>query len=307
MPRVDPPEVDRAAASRAAVAARQARATIKKAVAELRRNPLDVLEVGWSHSRSVEAKLRVRELIVSIPGIGPIRSSRIMSQLGISESKKVGGLGVRQREILREWMGHRDQETTLTQPSRLVVLAGPTAVGKGAVSTYIRENFPGVLLSVSATTRAPRSGEVDGVNYFFVSDEEFDRLESSGSLLESATVHNAYRYGTPRAAIDGALADGKSVLLEIDLQGARAVRAVMPEAILVFLLPPNWDELVRRLIGRGTEDATEQARRLETAKTEMAAQGEFDYRVVNTDVSQAAREVVDLMSIPTENKESRHG
>ncbi|HNP16582.1 MAG TPA: guanylate kinase, partial [Terrimesophilobacter sp.] len=114
------------------------------------------------------------------------------------------------------------------------------------------------------------------------------------------TVHNAYRYGTPRAPIEAALADGRSVLLEIDIQGARAVKAVMPDAILVFLLPPSWEELVRRLIGRGTEDPAEQSRRLETAKIELAAQDEFDYRVVNTDVSQAAQEVVDLMAIHDE-------
>lgn len=307
MPRIKPPEVDRAAASRAAVAARRARAQVKKAVAEQRRSPLDVLESGWADPNSVEARLRVRELIASIPSLGPIRSSKIMTQLGISESKRVGGLGVRQRGILRAWLQQREEDPGVKLVSRLVVLAGPTAVGKGAVSTYIRENYPGVMLSVSATTRAPRPGEVEGVNYYFVSDDEFDRLERSGAMLETATVHNAYRYGTPRAPIDAALAAGISVLLEIDLQGARAVRAAMPEALLVFLLPPSWEELVRRLLGRGTEDAAEQARRLETAKTELASQDEFDYRVINTHVSQAAQEVVDLMSIPLENKEFYHG
>jgi guanylate kinase len=164
-----------------------------------------------------------------------------------------------------------------------------------------------VHLSVSATTRAPRPGERHGVNYFFVSDEEFDELVETGQMLETATVHNAHRYGTPRAPIDEALGQGKSVLLEIDLQGARSVREEMPEAVLVFLLPPTWEELVRRLIGRGTESTAEQQRRLETAKVELAAQDEFDYRVVNTEVSTAAREVVDLMSIPTNNRSSTHG
>lgn len=304
MPRVDPPEVDRVAASRAAVAARRARAEVKRSVAEQRRSPLDVLESGTGDPSTVESRLRVRELIASIPGLGPLRTSKIMAQLGISESKRIGGLGIRQRVVLREWLSQRDQSIPAAAPSHLVVLAGPTAVGKGAVSTYIREHYPNVLLSVSATTRAPRPDEVDGVNYYFVSDEEFDRLEASGEMLETATVHNAFRYGTPRGPIDAALAEGKSVLLEIDLQGARAVREAMPEAILVFLLPPSWEELVRRLIGRGTEDAAEQARRLETAKIELAAQDEFDYRVVNAEVSQAAQEVVDLMSIPDHNKES---
>lgn len=276
-----------------------------------------MLEKGWAASDSAEAGLRVRELLASVPGLGPVRTAKVMAELGIAESKRVGGLGVRQRDILHDWLSLREHRPPgqgraglrraglgraglgRTRSSRLVVLAGPTAVGKGAVSGYIRENYPDVLLSVSATTRKPRPGEVDGVNYFFVSDEEFDRLEASGQMLETATVHNAYRYGTPRAPIDAAIAEGRSVLLEIDLQGARSVRRAMPDAVLVFLLPPTWEELVRRLIGRGTEDAAEQARRLETAKIELAAQGEFDHRVVNAEVSQAAREVVDLMGFPT--------
>jgi guanylate kinase len=180
---------------------------------------------------------------------------------------------------------------------RLTVLAGPTAVGKGTVSGFIREHYPEVLLSVSATTRAPRPGEVDGVHYYFVDDAEFDRMIRDGELLEHATVHNSYRYGTPRRPIERALDEGRSVLLEIDLQGARQVRESMPEARLIFLLPPTWEELVRRLIGRGTEDAAEQQRRLETAKVELAAQDEFDHKVVNHDVAEAAREVVDLMKV----------
>lgn len=307
MPRIDPPEVDRVAASRAAVAARRARAAIKRAVTERARTAINVLESGWATPGGAEAGLRVRELLASVPGMGPIRSAKIMQQLGIAESKRVGGLGIRQRSVLHDWLSLRERIPQRPRPSRLVVLAGPTAVGKGAVSTHIREHHPDVLLSVSATTRKPRPGEVDGVNYYFVSDEEFDRLEASGQMLETATVHNAFRYGTPRAPIDAAIAEGKSVLLEIDLQGARSVKQAMPEAVLVFLLPPSWEELVRRLIGRGTEDAAEQARRLETAKIEMAAQDEFDYHVVNTEVGQAAQEVVDLMAIPTNNKEFFHG
>ncbi|MBN9150332.1 MAG: guanylate kinase [Micrococcales bacterium] len=300
MPRVTPPDVDRVAASRAAVAARRARAAVKQSVADQRRSPGEVLDAGWANPGSAEATLRVRELVSSVPGLGPVRSARILAELGISESKRVGGLGVRQRAILRDWFARRERRGSAPTPSRLVVLAGPTAVGKGAVSRHIREHHPNVLLSVSATTRPPRPGEVDGVDYRFVTDDEFDRLVSAGAMLETATVHNAYRYGTPRAPIEAALADGRSVLLEIDIQGARAVKAVMPDAILVFLLPPSWEELVRRLIGRGTEDPAEQSRRLETAKIELAAQDEFDYRVVNTDVSQAAQEVVDLMAIHDE-------
>jgi len=293
-PRPTPPDVDRIAAGIAAVAARRARATVKNAVATRSRTALDVAETGWAHPDSAEAGLRVRELLGSIPSLGPTRTARILEDLGISDKKRVGGLGVRQRVVLRDYL----QARAGGRPARLTVLAGPTAVGKGTVSTYIRENYPNVLLSVSATTRKPRPGEVDGVHYYFVSDEEFDRMIAENEMLEWAIVHNSYRYGTPRGPIDAALAEGKRVLLEIDLQGARSVRAVMPEALLVFLLPPTWAELVRRLTGRGTEDAAEQQRRLETARVELAAQDEFDAKVVNTEVSEAAREVVELMAVP---------
>ncbi len=299
MPRIAPPDVDRAAAAAAAVAARRARAAVKQAIHDRARSAAEVVEAAWSDpSAQAEASLRVRELLTSVPSVGPTRAARVMEQLGIADSKRVGGLGERQRGKLLDWLVERENRGHEPEPSRLVVLAGPTAVGKGAVSTYIRDHYPDVLLSVSATTRPPRPGEVDGVNYFFVSDEEFDRLTETGQMLETATVHNAYRYGTPRAPIDRALAEGKSVLLEIDLQCARSVRRTMPEAVLVFLLPPTWEELVRRLIGRGTEDSVEQARRLETAKVELAAQDEFDHKVVNHEVGQAAQEVVELMAIP---------
>jgi guanylate kinase len=298
-PRPTPPEVDRVAASRAAIAARRARAAVKTAVASRSRTAVDVAETAWSTPESPEAGLRVRELLTSVPTLGPTRAARVMTQLGIAESKRVGGLGVRQRAKLRSYLIQREGGV---EQRRLVVLAGPTAVGKGTVSTFIRENYPDILLSVSATTRPPRPGEVEGVHYYFVSDAEFDRMIDQSELLEWATVHNSYRYGTPRPPIDAALAEGKRVMLEIDLQGARLVRQAMPEAVLVFLLPPSWDELVRRLIGRGTETGAEQTRRLETAKVELAAQDEFDYKVINREVAQAAQEVVDLTLVPAASR-----
>jgi guanylate kinase len=177
----------------------------------------------------------------------------------------------------------------------LLVLAGPTAVGKGTVARYIIENNPDVMLSVSATTRAPRAGEVDGQHYFFLTDSEFDGLIAAGQMLEYAVVHGKHRYGTPKAPVETALEAGKLVLLEIDIQGARQVKQSMPEATTVFLAPPSWDELVRRLQGRGTESLEEQAVRLETAKTEMAAQNEFDQVIVNDEVAKCASKVVELM------------
>ncbi|WP_142059293.1 MULTISPECIES: guanylate kinase [unclassified Pseudarthrobacter] len=179
----------------------------------------------------------------------------------------------------------------------LTVLAGPTAVGKGTVSTFIRDNYPEVWLSVSATTRAPRPGEIDGVHYFFKSKEEFERLVADGELLEWAVVHGQNTYGTLKSTVNQAIAEGRSVLLEIDLQGARQVKAAVPDAQFVFLAPPTWDEMVRRLVGRGTETPEEQQRRLETAKLELAAEPEFDHTVINDDVRRAADELVSLMGL----------
>ena len=177
----------------------------------------------------------------------------------------------------------------------LTVIAGPTAVGKGSVVAYIKEHFPDVHLSVSATTRKPRPGEVEGVNYFFMTTEQFDELIDSGQMLEHATVHGTNKYGTPRQPVEQALAAGKLVILEIDIQGARQVKAAMPSARTIFIAPPSWDELVRRLTSRGTETAEEQAIRLETAREELAAQGEFDYVVINDEVARCAAEVVELV------------
>lgn len=297
--RPTPPDVDRVAASRAAVAARRARAEVKGQIARGKRSALDVLSAATESPDGVEGRLRVTEFLISIPAIGVTKMHRIMERLEISPSKRLGGLGKHQRDRLRDFLTTRTAARRGDSSAKLVVLAGPTAVGKGTVAAHIRQHHPGVHLSVSATTRAPRPGETAGVSYFFVDDAEFDRMVAAGDLLEWATVHNAYRYGTPRGPVTEALNEGHSVLLEIDIQGARAVRRAMPEARLVFLLPPSWDELVRRLIGRDTEAPAEQARRLETAKLELAAQGEFDYRVVNHDVGEAAREVVDLMNLRT--------
>ncbi|WP_315276690.1 guanylate kinase [Kocuria carniphila] len=183
------------------------------------------------------------------------------------------------------------------------MLAGPPAVGKGTVSTYIRDHYPQVWLSVSATTRAARPGEVDGVHYFFVSDEEFDSMVANNDLLEWAVVHNSHRYGTPRQKVDQALAQGRSVLLEIDLQGAREIKRTLPSAQFVFLAPPSWEEMVARLVGRGTETPEQQQRRLETAKVELAAQPEFDHTVINDRVECAAAELVELMGLPAQTRD----
>ncbi|HEY9496463.1 MAG TPA: guanylate kinase [Intrasporangium sp.] len=185
--------------------------------------------------------------------------------------------------------------TTPREPGRLTVLAGPTAVGKGTIAAYVRTHFPGVWFSVSMTTRKPRPGEVDGVHYHFVDNQEFDRLVAAGEFLEHAVVHGFAQYGTPRGPVERAIREGKDALLEIDLQGARQVRDTWPDALFVFLEPPNWEELVRRLVGRGTEDEAERTRRLDTARAELAARAEFDKVIVNDDVRRASEELVSLM------------
>jgi guanylate kinase len=177
------------------------------------------------------------------------------------------------------------------------VLAGPTAVGKGTIAADIRRRYPEVWLSVSVTTRPPRPGELEGVHYHFVDEQGFDRLVASGSLLEWAVVHGRHRYGTPRRELEEALAAGRPALLEIDLQGARQVKRSLPDALYVFLAPPNWDELVRRLVGRATETVEERARRLATAENELAAEEEFDVTIVNDDVRRATDELVSWMGL----------
>jgi guanylate kinase len=179
---------------------------------------------------------------------------------------------------------------------RLTVLSGPSGVGKSTVVAHIRKAHPEVWLSVSATTRKPRPGELQGVHYFFVDDEEFDKLVANGELLEWAEFAGN-RYGTPRRAVLERLEAGEPVLLEIDLQGARLVRASMPDAQLVFLAPPSWEELVRRLVGRGTEPPEVVERRLAAAKVELAAESEFDTTLVNTSVEDVARELLALMQL----------
>jgi len=179
--------------------------------------------------------------------------------------------------------------------TRLTVIAGPTAVGKGTVVRELLKLSDNIVLSVSATTRAPRPGEADGVDYYFLSHQEFDRMISDGEMLEYAIVHGTNKYGTPRKPVEDALAAGKEVVLEIDIQGARQVKKTMPSSLSIFIAPPSWDELVRRLSLRGTESADEQARRLETARQELASADEFDSVIINEDIAKCAREVLDLI------------
>jgi guanylate kinase len=179
--------------------------------------------------------------------------------------------------------------------SRLTVLSGPAGVGKSSIVSYLREHHPEVWHSVSVTTRPQRPGEIDGVNYHFVDGDEFARMVRDNELLEHAQYADNW-YGTPRSQVDERLANDELVLVEIELQGARQVRSLMPEALLVFLKPPSWEELERRLRGRGTEPAAVIERRLDAARIELAAEDEFDETIVNTSVPEAAEALVRLMS-----------
>ena len=181
--------------------------------------------------------------------------------------------------------------------ARLTVLSGPTAVGKGTVVDRLAADHPDIFVSVSATTRPPRPGEVHGVHYLFVTEAEFDALIAEDALLEWAVVHGVHRYGTPRAPVLAALEAGRPALLEIDLQGARQVKASWPNATFVFLAPPSWEELVRRQVGRGTETPQQREQRLATARAELAASAEFDHVVVNREIGQAVEDLVALVRL----------
>ena len=191
---------------------------------------------------------------------------------------------------------------------RLIVLAGPSGVGKSSVVAGLRAALPELYFSVSATTRVPRAGEVDGRDYRFVGPAGFDALIARGELLEWAEIHGGLqRSGTPRAPVEEALAAGRPVLVEVDLQGARAVKAAVPESVTVFLAPPTLDELARRLRGRGTETEAQFARRLQTAQEEMASRHEFDVVVVNDDVQAVVARLVELMVGPGSRSAHQHG
>jgi len=288
---------DAASASAKGVHIRQRRAALKKALSEGDEDFLDTFDRAGSRSEPVSAGLRVEPFLRCIPAIGHTKAARILEKLGINPRATLGGLRVKQRTAFRRELARLTSEG---RPERrrgaLVVIAGPTAVGKATVLKEVRQLRPEYELSVSATTRTRRPGERDGRDYFFVSDAEFDRMIAEGELLEWATVHGVHRYGTPAGPVRTQQAQGKTVLLEIDLQGARQIRAQDTGALFIFLAPPSFNALVERLEARGTENEEERRRRLATAVEELSARDEFDVVVTNDVVENAAAEVVDLIS-----------
>jgi len=280
-------------------AMRAARASLKTDIA-LGKIPVLTLfdQAGEPECDQVLSGLRVGWFLRSIPGIGVTKANRLLADLGINPKATLGGLRIRQRSALRTQVIELQRKYLPHHRGVLLVLVGPTAVGKGTIVSWITAKFPNFVVSVSATTRPPRPSERDGVHYYFVGDGEFDQLVQEKRLLEWARVHGGHRYGTPQEPVEALLDVGKNVILEIDIQGFRKVAKRMrrkARLISVFVEPPSFEELTRRLEARGTESSGEQQQRLATAKRELEAQGECDFVVVNDEVARAGQSIVDLV------------
>jgi len=235
------------------------------------------------------AKMRVKELLESLSGVGKVRAQSLMERLNISPSRRIQGLGRLQIKQLREEFMKSEHAV---KPGKLLVLSGPGGVGKSTVAKKLREAGD-FWVSVSATTRKPRSNEIDGRDYFFVTDEEFTRMINANEFLEWAEFAGN-RYGTPLEKVEHALLLGRNVLLEIEIAGAKQVKAHLPQSVLVFLEPPTWEELVSRLEGRGTDSPERRAERLELAQEELASASFFDVVLVNDQVESVVGKLIEL-------------
>ena len=280
------PEQRKAALAKS-TAARQVRAATKARIKAGELNLAAIFDLATSDEAI--AKMRVVELLESFAGIGKVRAIATLDRLGISQTRRVQGLGSAQRANL---LGEFPDRLAAAQRGKLIVLSGPGGVGKSTVAKALRET-QSFWVSVSATTLMARHNESDGVDYFFYSDEEFDSAIKSALFLEWAEFAGA-RYGTPRRPVEDALREGKNVLLEIEIAGARQVKERAPEAVLVFLQPPSWEELVSRLEGRGTDSEERRVARLALAQDELAQSSFFDLNVINERVEEVVERLIGL-------------
>ena len=277
----------RKAALAKSTASRQVRAAIKARIKSGDLSLSAVLELAQNDEAI--AKMRVAELLESFAGVGKVRALATLERLEISLTRRIQGLGVAQRQnLLREF----PDRVAAAQRGKLIVLSGPGGVGKSTVAKALRQTGE-FWVSISATTRVARHNEVDGVDYFFYTNEEFDNAIKSALFLEWAEFAGN-RYGTPRKPVEDALRDGKSVLLEIEIEGAKQVKESAPEAILIFLQPPSWEELVSRLEGRGTDSPERRTARLALAQEELAQAGIFDHSLVNERVEEVVASLIGL-------------
>jgi len=286
-----PPQLtpeQRANALAKAKVSRQVRAGVKLRVKNQELSIAQVIQI--SRNDEAIAKMRVLELVESIPGMGKVRAKALLERLEISLTRRLQGLGRHQVQAL-------ERELNLppaTASGKLVVLSGPGGVGKSTVAKALKQSSP-FFVSVSATTRAPRFNEIEGVDYHFYSHEKFDQAIARDEFLEWAEFAGN-RYGTPRKAVEEALRNGQSVLLEIEISGARQVKEKVPQALLVFLEPPTWEELVSRLEGRGTDSPERRAARLALAQEEMAAASFFDKVLINEEVEKVVATLIEFAS-----------
>jgi guanylate kinase len=281
----------RAAALAKSTAARQVRAAIKARVKSSELSLSAVFELAMSDEAI--AKMRVVELLESFSGVGKVRAIAILDRFSISQTRRIQGLGIAQRKnLIREF----PDRSSVGARGKLLVLSGPGGVGKSTVAKALRKRNE-FWVSVSATTRTARHNEVDGVDYFFYSENEFDNAVKTDLFLEWAEFAGN-RYGTPRKPVEDALREGKNVLLEIEISGAKQVKESASEAVLIFLQPPSWEELVSRLEGRGTDSPERRAARLALAQEELAQAGLFDLSVINTRVEEVVERLIGLTNTP---------
>ena len=276
---------DRILAGAKAVTARRERALAKEA---LSRGEVGIFDLINDSRQSIQ-RMRVQELLDAAPGIGSRRTYLIMTKVGIAPTRRIGGLGLHQ---LAKFRNEMLLNKVPIKEGTLIVMSGPGGVGKSTITKHL-SNHPAVWVSVSATTREPRENEKDGRDYHFVTEEKFDQMIAKNEFLEWAEFAGA-RYGTPRKSVTHALSLGKHVLLEIEIAGARQIRKANPQALLVFISPPSWEELVDRLTSRGTDSPERRAARLALAQEEMACSVEFDEVLINHQVEEVATSLLSL-------------